>query len=482
MFDIAIIGAGLLGSFSARALSEYKLSVVVLEEREDVCTGLSKANTGVVYTGCDTPPGTLKTELCVRASARFDALCRELDVPFSRCGSLMVSFGDKGDAVLDKKYAQGMQNGVPGLRMLSREETLERESALSSALRRALYAPGTGTVDPWALGIAAFENARANGAEFRFSCGVRAMTREDGVFRLFTDKGEIRARCVLNCAGLAADGVRELLEKPLIRHFPTAGDYIILDDTCRGTLRHVIFHQSEEKGKGLILVPTVDGNVLIGRTKRPWNGRDRSTDIAGLRELRSLCREVVPALDTDARIRSFATLRPKPYAVHEENGVWVPEGKSIGNFTILEEAGLWTLLGIKTPGLTCSAELGKLLAGKLVAYLGGAEKKPDFDPVRRGIPRVRDMDTAERAALIEKDPAYGRIVCRCREISLGEIRDAVERGAVTADGVKRRCGAGMGRCQGSHCLETVLQSLAAKQGCAMADVSLDAPGSKVLYD
>ena len=241
--DIVIIGAGLLGCFAARALSAYEADVAVLEAREDVCTGVSRANTGIIYAGYDTKPGTLKTQLCVQGCRAMDALCRELDVPFSRCGSLMVACGERAEAVLRKKYADGQENGVEGLRLLSGREVLEMEPRLTHRVSAGLYAPGTGTLEPWALGIAAYENARANGADFRFGAAVRAIRRDGGGFVLETDAETFRARAVLNCAGLAADRVRELCERPLVRLFPSAADYLVLDDTARIFVRRVIFHE-----------------------------------------------------------------------------------------------------------------------------------------------------------------------------------------------------------------------------------------------
>ena len=463
--DVAVIGGGLLGCFTARALTAYDLRVTVFEEREDVCTGISRANTGIIYTGYDTKPGTLKTRMCTAANRDFDRLCRELDVPFSQCGSLLVCFGPRAEDVLRKKLAQGRENGVPGLTLLGPEGVYEREPNLAPGVHLGLYAPGTGTVNPWELGIAAFENARDNGALFRFSEKVLGLERTGGGYRLETDRRSYTARAVVNCAGLSADAVRELVRVPAVRLFPTAGDYLVLDTTVSGFLRHIIFHEPEEKGKGLTLVPTVDGNLLVGPTERSWNGVwDWAVSREGLDTLYRLCAQVVPALPMEAVIRSFAALRPNPYAVGEQDGIWVPEDRSIGTFTILEEDGLISLLGIKTPGLTCAAALGEYAAACAARFLGGPGRNPRFDPRRRGIRRVRELEDGERDALIRADPDYGEIVCRCREVTRGEVLEAIRRGASTVDGVKRRTGAGMGRCQGSRCEQRVRELLYGEKG------------------
>ncbi len=378
--DIVIIGAGLLGCFAARALSAWEAGVTVLEAREDVCTGISRANTGIVYAGYDTKPGTLKTRLCVRGSRSMEALCRELDVPFSRCGSLMIACGENAERMLRKKLADGMENGIDGLRLLNGAEVRSMEPNLTARITAGLYAPGTGTLDPWALGIAAYENASANGAEFRFGEAVRAIRRDGGGFVLETDGQTYRARAVLNCAGLAADRVRELCEAPLVRLFPSAADYLVLDDVARGFVRHVIFHEPEEKGKGLTLVPTADGNLLVGPTERDREGAPGATGGTGLARLRALCAEIVPELDLGLTIRSFGADRPNPYYVREENGVWQPEARSVNSFLFLSERGLVSLIGIKTPGLTCAKELGDLAAETLLEWLGGAAPNERFDP------------------------------------------------------------------------------------------------------
>lgn len=480
--DILIIGAGLLGCFAARALAAYECSVTVLEAREDVCTGVSRANTGIVYAGYDTKPGTLKTELCVRANAGFAALCRELDVPFSRCGSLMVALGERGERVLQKKYADGCTNGVEGLRLLSASEVRAMEPALTERITQGLYAPGTGSVNPWELGIAAFENAAENGVEFRFSEAVERITRTDGGFVVESEKDCYFARTVLNCAGLRADAVRELCEAPLVRIFPSAADYLVLDTTVGGHVRRIISHEPEEKGKGLTLVPTVDGNLLVGPTERDALSLDGApTDAEGLDLLRRLCSEIVPDLDLSQAIRNFGALRPNPYYVNCQNGKYIPENRGISSFTVLEEEGLLSLIGIKTPGLTCAAELGHYAADKLLARLGGAARKAGFDPTRRGIPRPAEMPEAQRAAFIAEHGEYGRILCRCRNISEGEVREAIHRGAVTVDGVKRRVGTGMGRCQGGRCMQHIMELLAAQRDGAVSEITKNGDGEEIVY-
>lgn len=482
-YDVAIVGAGLLGCFAARALSRYTLRILVLEQREDVCTGISKANTGIVYAGYDTKPGTLKTELTVRANARFDTLCSELGVTFRRRGSLMIACGPRADGILQKKYAHGQENGVPGLQMLTADEVLEKEPNLCHSVTGGLYAPTTGVVNPWELGIAAFENARSNGAEFHFREKLLHIANQGNGFLLETDRDRYVCRAVLNCGGLSADGIRELLYGPKLRLFPSAADYLVLDDTAGNFLRHVVFHEPEIKGKGLTLVPTVDGNLLVGPTEHDWDGRPgMGTEIDGLEELRQLCGEIVPTLDLGQTIRNFGSLRPNPYGVYEENGVLQRESRSISNFSILEEAGLFSLIGIKTPGLTCAHELGEYITRRITEYLGDVRENKRYNPIRQPIPRPRNMNEADRSECIRQNSDYGRILCRCREVSQGEVLEAIRRGAVTVDGVKRRTGAGLGRCQGGYCMQTVLELLANSQETHPAAICKDGEGSVMIYD
>ena len=454
-YDVAVIGGGLLGCFAARNLCRRKLHIALLEAREDVCTGISRANTAIIYPGYDHKPGTLKAELCVRANARFDALCRELDVSFSRCGSLRVSFGEKADAVLRKKYENGLLLGVPGLRLLSGEDAQRMEPSLAESISSALYAPTAGTVNPWELGIAACENAAANGAALFLSTRVLGIRRTEQGYQIETDRGHFSCRAVVNCAGLQADRVQELLFPSPVHIAPDAADYLILDKATGNKPSHIIQYEPEDGGKGFNAVPTVEGSLLLGPSERE-NETDFAVSAAGL---------------SFVRIRSFAAVRPNPQR---------PDGSSIGSF-VIEHPGLafWSLIGIKTPGLTCADELGRYLADKLAAELG-AEENPAFDPCRPGIRRARELPLSQRAALVRENPEYGEIVCHCEEVTKAEIRETIRRGAVSVDGVKRRVGAGMGRCQGSRCERTVMELLAEELGVPVTAVRKDGPGSEIL--
>lgn len=432
--DVAVIGGGVLGCFAARNLMRWDLSALLIEAAEDVCTGITRANSAIVYAGYDNQPGSRKARMTVTGNRDFDRLCRELEVPFCRRGSLMVSTGPRGEQVLRKKLAQGLQNGVPGLALLSGDEAREREPMLSSAITAALYAPTTGTVNPWALGIAAFENARDNGCQYLPGTAVADIHREDSGYVIDAGGESIHCKAILNCAGLQAPRIQELLFPPSVRLDCDGADFLVLD-ALAPTPRHILFQETEEAGKGITAVPTVEGNLLLGPSRRPLNGPLWATTREGLAFLREAARQLLPSVALDMVIRSFASVRPNPRHVVLRNGEYVPDGTGIGSFVIENPApGFYSLIGIKTPGLTCADQLGQHLAGQVARFLN-APPNPDFDPHRKAIPKPDDPE----------------IVCQCEGVTRSEILEAIRRGAATVDGVKRRVGSGMGRCQGSRC-------------------------------
>lgn len=432
-FDAAVIGGGILGCFAARNLRRWKISVVLLEAAEDVCTGITRANSAVVYAGYDNSPGSRKAEMTVRGNGNFDRLCRELEVPFSRCGSLLVTYDTQSVERLREKWEQGIENGVPGLRLLTGQEAEEMEPMLKHGAAGALYAPTTGTVNPWLLGIAAYENAVNNGAVSMRNTAVTAIEKTDTGYLLKTSSEAVACKAVINCAGLFADRVQELLFPPSVRLRWDGAEYLVLDKLIRKPGR-VIFHQARSCGRGITAVPCVEGNLLISGVRKPIK-TPFATTRSGLLELHDAAKELLPGLDLTRVIRSFAAVRPNPCR---------ETGESIHDFSIENPGpGFYSLIGIKTPGLTCADELGLYLAGEAAGFLN-ARPNPDFKPHRRAIPRTDDRS----------------IVCQCEGITRSEILEAIRRGATTVDGVKRRVGSGMGPCQGSRCsfaIETILE-------------------------
>jgi len=385
----------------------------------------------------------------------------------------MVTFGERGAKVLCKKYEQGTKNGVRNMRLLSRDEVLALEPNIAPNVHSGLYVPDTGTVMPWELCLAAAENAIDNGADIILNTEVTAVTRADGGFDVQTNDGAYHTRGIINCAGMNADKVLEMASDPIVRIAPTAGDYFVLDTKAAGHIRHVIFHETDEKGKGITLVPTVDDNILIGPTERPDESGDFATSLEGFAELRTLASEVMPTLPMEYIIRSFGAVRPNPR--------YVADDRSVNDFSIIEfEEPFVSLIGIKTPGLTCANELGLHVADKIACRLG-AESNPHYNPRRTSPLKLSELSFEQRAAL-SQGAAFNRIVCRCRGVTEGEIIDAIHRrhGAVTLDGIKRRVGAGSGRCQGGFCSQRVLEILARELGCRPKEITKSGNGSYIL--
>ena len=469
-FDVAVIGGGLLGCFAARNLCRWDASVLLLEAREDVCTGISRANSAIIYPGYDHKPGTLKASMTVRGNEAFGRLCEELDVPFSRCGSLMLSYGPKADAVLRSKYDRGLQSAVPGLSLVSGREAEAMEPCLTPGVSSALYAPSAGTVNPWELCIAACENALQNGAQLSLNTSVLSIRPEQDGYRLITTQGDFFSRAIINCAGMQADQVQRLIFPCDVTIHPTSGDYLILDRDAGLHPSHIIQVEPEDGGKGLNAVPTVEGSLLLGPSERE-NGIDWSVSEAGLAFVRRFAGQVFPGFSEDHIIRSFAALRPNPQR---------PDGSSIGSFVIEHPApGFWSLIGIKTPGLTCADELGRHVADQVAAFLNAGVNEA-FDGHRSGVKTMRGMSREQRNAAIRENPACGEVLCCCEDVTRAEALEAIRRGATTLDGVKRRVGAGMGRCQGSRCQQKLIALLAQELGISEAAICKDGAGSEIL--
>jgi len=422
-YDAIVIGGGILGCMTARNLRRWNISTLLLEKEDDICKGITRANSAIVYPGYDNKPGSLKAELTVRGNANMEKLCRELDVPFSRCGSLLVTYDEKAVSKLKRKLENGIRNGVPGLCLLAGAEAEAMEPMLKKGVAAALYAPGTGTVNPWQLGIAAWENARHNGAELRLKTGVLGIRKTESGYTVETAADAYVCKMIFNCAGLSADQVQETVFPPSVRLKPDGAEYLVFDSLAKKPGR-VIFHQAGSCGKGITAIPCTEGNLLISGIRKPL-GIPFATSAEGLEELHAAVADLLPDVELDQVIRSFGAVRPNPC---RENG------ESLHDFCIENPSpGFYSLIGIKTPGLTASNELGLLLAKKAAVYLGAEENKT-FDPVRKAI-SGKDYE----------------IICRCGKITRAEILEAIRRGATTVDGVKRRLGTGMGRCQGSRC-------------------------------
>ncbi|MBO7730706.1 MAG: FAD-dependent oxidoreductase [Lachnospiraceae bacterium] len=472
--DIVIIGAGILGCFAARAFSAYDLKTIVLEKREDVCTMISKGNTGIVYAGYDMHPGSLKANLTVKSNSEFEDLCNELGVPFYRCGSLMISYGPNGDRSLEKKLEHGRQNGVPNLKMISGEEAQKMEPNLKQGITKALYAETTGVVNPWELGIAAFENARSNGVSFRFMEEVKSCeASEDGILlKTTSDNGHSDkehtyvAKYVINCAGSDASTVRELLFPKTIGIHHTRANYLVYEQGKERTVSRVVFYEPEQKDKALTLAPTLDRHLIIGATESESDDQPTyATDREDLERLLSFTRDILPEMDASTLLNQFGSARPNPYLYDDPSA-------HLSDFNIAEDDRMISLIGIKTPGITCAYELGKLVADKIIERIGEVKENSNYDPIR--IP-------PEPFSVLRYNSAVdGPIICACNLVTERMIRDAVKRGATTINGIRRRTSAGMGRCQGAECEEAIIKILADELEISIQEVTKDGTGSTII--
>ena len=471
MIDVAIIGAGVIGCAIARELSRWKLDICVLEKESDVAEGTSKANSGIVHAGYDAAPGSVKAKLNARGSAMFPKLSKELDVPYKQNGSLVVSFSDEGNSLLEKLLEHGRQNGIEGLEILTREQALKKCPRLSEQVVAALYAKTAGIVCPYELTLAFAENAFKNGARFRFNSSVSDIERVDGIYRLTLSSGEtLEARTVVNAAGVYADVINNMVSARKLNIVPRKGEYCLFDRSTEDLAPLTIFQTPTAMGKGVLVTKTVDGNLLVGPTATDIDDKDETeTTLKGLDYVLKTAALSVGTVPERQIITSFAGLR----AHLETDDFEIGEAPDAENF--------FNVAGIESPGLSSAPAIGEYVA-ELVAEKLAAEKNPSFDSVRHGIPKFREMDNEERARYINENSAYGRVVCRCETVTEAEIVDAIRRplGATTLDGIKRRTRAGMGRCQSGFCTTRVLEILERELKIPRESVTKFGRGSELL--
>jgi glycerol-3-phosphate dehydrogenase len=476
MIDVAIIGAGVIGTLVARELSRFKGEIALLDRGNDVADGSTKANSGIVHAGYDAEPGTRKARFNVLGNPLFDELCEQLDVRFHRIGSLVVAFGESQRETVERLYRRGGRNGVGPMRIIEREELLSMEPNLSEAALCALHAPQAGIVDPWEIGVAAAENAADNGVMIRLNFPVEAIERVGngsgrGGFRIIGASGEVRARRVVNCAGVFADRVHGMVAPAPFHIIPRKGQYYVLDKGAGQLVNHVIFQCPTEAGKGVLVTRSVHGNLLIGPDAQQIEDRENlSTSRDRLEFVRRSAEKISRKIPFGEVIRSFSGLRATP---------------STRDFIIEESEqvpGFIDAAGIESPGLTAAPAIARHVKDLLWRIDGGLEERKDFDPRRRRVVRFMELPEERKNRLIRDDPRFGRIICRCESITEGEIVDAIHRnaGARTLDGVKKRARPGMGRCQGGFCGPQVLKILARELEIEETETLKNAPGSYIL--
>lgn len=470
MYDVIIIGGGVSGAASARELSRYKAKILLIEKEEDVCCGTSKANSAIVHAGYDAAEGSLMAKLNVRGNEMMEQLSKDIDFPFKRNGSFVVCLDEEEMPGLQALYERGIKNGVKDLKILNKEEALAMEPNLSDQVYAALYAPTAGIVCPFNLNIALAENACMNGVEFKFNTEVQDINKTDEGFEIITSQGVFKTRYVVNAAGVYADKIHNMVSEKKIHITARRGDYCLLDKSAGNHVSRTIFALPGKLGKGILVAPTIHGNLILGPTAVDIDDKEGiNTTRDGLDQVIQKAGMNVKNLPLRQVITSFAGLR-----AHEDHHEFI-----IGE--VEDAKGFIDCAGIESPGLTSCPAIGEMVAGLLKEKMG-LEEKSDFIPVRKGILDPKTLSMKERNNLIKEKPAYGNIICRCEMITEGEIIDAIRRplGARSLDGVKRRTRAGMGRCQSGFCSPRTMEILSRECGMDMFDITKSGGKSKIV--
>lgn len=471
-YDVAVVGAGVIGSLIARELSRYNIKIALVEKCNDMAMGTSKANSAIVHAGFDAKPGSLKAKLNVEGTALMPELCKKLSVPFKPVGSLVVAFSDEETETLNELLERGRINGVPGLEIYDSEKLRTAEPNISDEAKAALWAPSAGIVCPYELTIAAAENAVVNGVDFIRNFEVKEINYSDGSFSVSDGENIINTDYIINAAGVYCDEIASLIGDNSIHTTPRKGEYMLCDKSVGKLANHTIFQCPSKMGKGILVTPTVDGNLLLGPSALDIEDKnDVSTTSDTLSEILEIAKKSVPSLTTREVITSFAGLR----AHCSKNDFIIEPSEKNEQFI--------NVSGIESPGLSSAPAIALYVKDIMLSKIN-AEAKSDFVEDREEPVRFRHMTNEERKALIEKNPSYGRIICRCETITEGEILDAIHApaGARDVDGVKRRTRAGMGRCQGGFCGSKVVELLAKELGVEINEITKCGGKSKILYE
>ena len=468
MYDVAIIGCGVIGSSIAYRLSGFDLKTVVLERENDVAMGATRANSAIVHAGYDPAEGTLMAKLNVRSVDLTKELCEKLSVPYAQIGSLVLAFSDEESAHVQRLYDRGVANGVPGLKILSYSEAKAIEPNIADNVTSALYAPTAAVINPWEYALALAETAVVNGVELRLESPVDAIVKTDAGYAVTAGGETIEAKYVINAAGTEAGLIHDMVLPHTFDILPNKGEYYLLDKSEGTRAKHVVFQCPSKVGKGVLVSPTVHGNLIVGPNAVDCAAGDTSTSADDLAFVRKMAAKSIPSVDFRQNIRNFAGVRPN---------------STIDDFIIEAHDGFFDVAGIKSPGLASAAGIAEYVENLMRENGVALEKKADAVDTREQI-RFKEMSHEERAELVKKDPTFGRVICRCETITEGEIVDAIRRPIVprTVDAIKRRCCAGMGRCQGGFCGPRVVEILARELGCSRQDIDKDKTGSYIVRE
>jgi glycerol-3-phosphate dehydrogenase len=473
-YDLVIIGGGIIGCSIARELAKYKIRTVLLEADEDIACGTTKANGGIIHAGYDPNPHSLKGKLNVKGNSMYPKLKDELNFKYLNEGSMVVGFSEKDLEVLKKLLENGKKNGVPNLKILTEEQIKKSEPQINPKVKYALFAPTAGEVDPFEVAIAFAENAAQNGVDIYRSQKVKNIEHSYNTFYISTQDKKYKSRYIVNCSGLYADKIAEMVGIHDYKMIPRKGELLLFDNSIKAKVNKILFPIPAEHTKGIAVIPTVSGNILIGSTAEEIEDReDTSTSAMGGSSLLNGARKLIPSLSPKSVIRTFSGSRA--VVLNNSNDFYIKASKTVKGFI--------NVAGIQSPGVASSPAIAEYVRDILDNEGLKMEVNYDFNPYRRNIVRIKDVSFEKRDELIKSNPKYGHIICRCEQISEGEIIDSIKRpvGAVTVDGVKRRTRAGMGRCQGGFCQDRVVSILANKLNKSDSDILKEDRGSNIIY-
>ena len=460
MYDVAIIGGGVVGGMIARTLASYKLNICILEKAHDVATGASAANSAIVHAGYDAKEGSLKAKLNVRGSRLMPTVCKELGVKYKNNGSLVIGFNDEDRQALEALLVRGNKNGVEGLCILEKDELHALEPNLSPDVLCALYAPTGAIVCPYELTIASIGNAMDNGADLELDFAVNKIQDLGSHYEISSDKGTVSARYVINAAGMFSDEIAKMVGDNSFTIQPRRGEYVLLDKECGSLVKNTIFRTPGKMGKGILVSPTVDGNLITGPTGVDIEDKlDKSTTAEGLAFVMQQSNENTTGIPFGKSITSFCGLR----AVG-----------SVGDFIINNPLPRFVnVAGIESPGLSSAPAIAEMVVELLDKAGLTLEKNANFNPIREATHAFREGTIEEKNEMIKKDPTYGHIICRCEGVSEGEILAAIRQNPRPRDldGVKRRTRAQMGRCQGGFCSPYIVELLAQEMNIPYEEVT-----------
>lgn len=468
MLDVVIIGGGISGCSLLYALSRYKLDILLVEKENDVAVGSTKANSAIVHAGYDPADGTNMAKYNVRGNTIIKSLCKNLDIHYKNTGSLVVGFDEHDKATINNLYNRGIKNGVPGLEILNCQKLKEMEPNISSEAQFALYAPTAGIVSPWELAQIQAAAAVESGAKIKLRTRVNSINKIQDKFILNTNNGELTARFVVNAAGINAGEISKMAGDNSVKIIPNKGQYFLLDTSQGNLVKRVIFQCPTPKGKGVLVAPTVHGNLIVGPNAEPAKPEDFSTTAEGLNMVRNSAKKSVPSIDFRESIRNFAGLRAVSYT---------------GDFVVGQSAdvsGFFNIAGIMSPGLTAAPAIAEDMVKMLEKSGLNLDLNPDYCEKRKQV-RFRYLNKKEKAEIIKNNPAYGQILCRCQTVTEGELIDALH-GPIpplSVGAAKRRINAGMGRCQGGFCGARVQAVIARELGIPIEDVPLEYDGSYI---